>query len=269
MLTTPRLRTYLKENSLQSLLETFQNTLKKHPDDLETRRALATLWCLEGAWDKALLQADTLVSLEEAMSAQGELLKNLIMSEMVREKVLTGERKAGLLDEKSPEWLNLLHQANQASAVQDHQKADEFRFQAFELAPVSPGHSEHHGAFEWIADGDGRLGPVCEFICAGGYRWVPFEHLHSLTVNAPQSLLDLLWIPATLDTGDRKWNGYIPARYPQGDTASQSMKLGDETCWTQPSLMLTQGEGRKMWVTEQSEFSLMESGKLTFDTTEQ
>ncbi|WP_330982212.1 MULTISPECIES: type VI secretion system accessory protein TagJ [Enterobacterales] len=267
MLTTSRLRTLLKENSLASLQESFQHTLKKHPSDHEARRALASLWCIEEDWDKALLQADTLVKLEDAMSNQGELLKNLILSEMMRKKVLAGERKASQLEETSPAWLALLHQANQACFREEHEKADELRFQAFELAPVTSGQSEKLGAFEWIADGDGRLGPVCEFICAGGYRWVPFEHIRSLTVGAPQSLLDLLWIPATLDTGARKWNGYLPARYP-GTAQSQSMKLGDETHWHQQSLMLTIGEGRKMWVTEQDEFSIMESGKLTFDVDE-
>jgi type VI secretion system protein ImpE len=267
MLTTPRLRAYLQEGSLGSLVETLQETLKKHPNNREARSALATVWCVEEAWDKALLQADTLVSLADAMSSQGELLKNLILSEVMREKVLSGEREASLLDTTSPEWLPLLHQANQASARNEEHTADALRTQAFDLAPLTSGHSEHFGSFDWIADGDGRLGPVCEFICAGGYRWVPFEHIQSLTVNAPQSLLDLLWIPATLDTGARKWNGYLPARYPQSALLNPSAKLGDETHWHQHSEQLTTGEGRKMWVTGQNEFSILECGKLTFLTT--
>ncbi|MGQ3660609.1 type VI secretion system accessory protein TagJ [Citrobacter braakii] len=266
MLATPRLKTFLQENTFGSLMEDLLSTLKKRPADRESRYALATLWCIEESWDKALTQVDTLAALSDTTSSHSELLKNLIMSEMVRKQVLNGERKANPLDEQAPAWLDILHQANRASAAQEIDKADELRFQAFELAPVTAGHSEHAGAFDWIADGDGRLGPVCEFICAGGYRWVPFEQIQSLTVQPPQSLLDLMWAPATLVTPTRKWSGYLPARYPIDASQSQSVKLGDETHWQQQSLVLTIGEGRKMWVTEQSEFSIMETGTLTFET---
>jgi type VI secretion system protein ImpE len=264
MLTNSRLREYLQEHSLDALVETLQETLKKHPNNREARSALATVWCVEENWDKALVQADMLVRLADANSSQGELLKNLILSEKIREKVLVGERKASLLDDTSSEWIALLQRANQASARNEEHTADELRAQAFDLAPLTAGHSEHFGAFDWIADGDGRLGPVCEFICAGGYRWVPFEHIQSLTVHTPHSMLDLLWIPATLDTGDRKWNGYLPARYPQSALLNHNAKLGDETHWHQHSELLTTGEGRKMWLTDNNEYSILECGELNF-----
>ena len=263
-LTTSSLREYLQEQSLESLAETLQTALKKHPSNLETRYALATLWCLEESWDKALLQADTLIKIADAPSSQGELLKNLILSEMVRKEVLTGSREPRLLDDVAPTWFTPLRQANLASHSHKHERADELREEAFKIAPLSAGYSDKQGEFDWISDGDGRLGPVCEFICAGGYRWVPFSQMLSLSISVPQTLLDLLWIPAILDTGARKWNGYLPARYPQSTAFSPRIKLGDETHWNQQSEYLTTGTGRKMWLTDRGEFSILEGGKMTF-----
>ena len=36
---------------------------------------------------------------------------------------------------------------------------------------------------------------------AGGYLWIPFEHIESIEIQAPQKLRDLLWIPALVRTG--------------------------------------------------------------------
>ncbi|MRS88803.1 ImpE family T6SS protein Cts1E [Enterobacteriaceae bacterium RIT714] len=264
MLTTNRLRELLSAYTWDELQDMFSHKLKKRPADRDARGMLATLWCVEGKWDKALIQADILRTTDEGESRDGELLKNLILSEMVREKVLAGERVVSTLDGASVEWMDRLQQANTAAAKGDEKEADRLRGEAFDLASITPGEGEKAGKFNWIADGDGRLGPVCEFICAGGYRWVPFEQIQSLKTRAPANLTDLLWLPAVITVAQRSWHGYLPARYPVIENATLACKLGDETHWNPQTELLTTGSGRKMWITDTQDFSVMEMGELEF-----
>jgi protein involved in temperature-dependent protein secretion len=55
---------------------------------------------------------------------------------------------------------------------------------AFELAPSTAGTIDS-APFEWIADADMRLGPVCEAIINGRYYWLPFSHLSRVDIEAP------------------------------------------------------------------------------------
>jgi len=50
--------------------------------------------------------------------------------------------------------------------------------------------------FEWIADGDSRLGPLLEVILEGRYVWVPFCRIKRVNIERPADLRDLVWAPA-------------------------------------------------------------------------
>jgi type VI secretion system protein ImpE len=70
------------------------------------------------------------------------------------------------------------------------------------LAPVRQFSGTLNGqAFESIVDADPRIGPRLEIFAAGSYMWIPFEHIVSIEIQAPQKLRDLLWIPALVRTG--------------------------------------------------------------------
>ena len=195
----------LKNSSLNELFQQTLERVKNNPEDLKIRDVLFKLYCVDGVWDKALLQLQTMALMDEELKKQTELYKNLVFSEMQRAQVLAGERQAATLDGTFPHWMEVLHQANVLQYQGKGDQAEEQRGEAFNLAECASGCSDTLGQFEWIADSDGRLGPVCEFICAGGYRWVAFSDIQSLEVSAPQGLLDLLWAPATLKSGDNTW----------------------------------------------------------------
>jgi type VI secretion system protein ImpE len=55
--------------------------------------------------------------------------------------------------------------------------------------------------FEALEDADPRIGPRLELFAAGAYLWIPFEHIETIEIQAPQKLRDLLWIPALVRTG--------------------------------------------------------------------
>ena len=254
----------LKTASLEEIFEQVVAQVKEHPQNLKLREALFKLYCIDGAWEKALLQLETLALLEDGREKQTELYKSLVFSEMQRVQVLHGERQAATLHGDTPLWMQKLHDANVQQYHGDVQQAEILRYEAFDLADETAGQSAQLGQFSWIADSDGRLGPVCEFICAGGYRWVPFAALQQLRVSLPEQLLDLLWVPATIKTGEEIYHGFIPARYPVEKQEAQELKLGFKTEWSQLSDIFSPGSGRKVIITNLNEHSIMEVGDIVF-----
>ncbi|ARJ42265.1 ImpE family T6SS protein Cts1E [Pantoea alhagi] len=254
----------LKTSSLNELQEQILEQVKSQPQDLKAREVLFKLYCVNGAWDKALLQLQTLALIDDGLKRQTELYKNLVFSEMQRQQVLTGGRLAATLQNDMPAWMLKLHEANVEHYQGNTEQAVILREEAFGLAPESAGKSETLGNFSWIADSDGRLGPICEFICAGGYRWLPYSSIQQLIVSKPEDLLDLLWLPATINADGETYSGYIPARYPVENADPQDNKLGLKTEWRQWSEVLSTGSGRKVVITDISEHSIMEVGEIVF-----
>lgn len=259
----PSLIAMLKTSSWSEIVEQGVQQVKTTPQNAEARKALFKIYCVEGLWAKALIQLQTLVLMDESFRKQGELYKNLVLSEMQRCQVLTGERSAATLGGPPPPWICRLTEANRLQALGKTAESDRARSEAFAQARCSHGSSDA-GEFAWIADSDGRLGPVMEFIFAGGYRWVPFSDLKNLTVSPPVDILHLLWVPAILKQGEEECHGYIPARYPIHSEDKQNIKLGFQSQWRQLSDILTVASGRKVLITDQSELSILEAGTLRF-----
>lgn len=236
--------------------------VKAQPGNSDVRMQLFKLYCLQADWDRALRQLDIVAKTESESQRQCELYKNLILSERLRAMVMAGEREAGHFGEALPEWCGQLLKANALYQAGDVNDAEQCRHQALESADSLTGQSEGLGQFDWIADGDDRLGPVCEFISAGGYRWVPFSEIESLTVEQPNGLTDLVWAPATLVVKGRTHKGYLPARYPVSKTSEAGLLLGTLTEWQSCDGGRYIGQGRKMWITSNGECSLFEAGEI-------
>lgn len=255
----------LKTHSLAEIQADVIATLKSKPTDTEARELLFKLYSLDGLWEKALSQLTTLVQFAPDMAKRADLYKNLILSEKLREEVLAGTRSPGTLGDDLPEWVGLMQQANQLLHQGEHQQSDAVREQAFSQAPEISGETSCGTRFAWIADSDGRVGPACEFISAGGYRWVPFADIQLMTVSKPKSITELIWAPAQVTVKDKIWYGYVPARYPLAADADSDTKLGRKTQWDQPSESIYIASGRKMFMTNQDEFALFDVEAFRFD----
>lgn len=262
--TTKSLYGSLKTSSLEEVLANCLSLVKANPDDISLRETLYKLYCIEGSWQKALLQLQTIEVIKPELLQDVEIAKNLVFSELIREEVLRGERLPGMLNIDLPEWISLLQQANKLLAEGALTEQEELRCRAFSLVNGSAGESQHTGLFSWVADSDGRIGPACEFIVAGGYRWVPFSEITSLSIEKPTELIDLIWSKAHIQTSSDVYYGYIPSRYPLIENATQDTKLGLVTEWEDISATCSRGSGRKVIITDSGEFSLLESGKITF-----
>ncbi|EKK5270850.1 ImpE family T6SS protein Cts1E [Cronobacter dublinensis] len=258
------LKELLNTASFETRLAEATARVKAQPDNSAARELLFKFYCIEGDWNKALAQLETLKQLDPEYTKRVELYKSLVMSEILRARVLAGDIAPAGLEEQMPEWVALLHEANQRYAAGDEEGAESLRQQAFGQAPLTAGEGDDVASFSWIADSDGRLGPVCELICAGGYRWVPFAALRELNVRRPVDLLDLLWLPASVTLESGQFQGYIPARYPLTPDATQETKLGSLTDWQHVSDSLWLGRGRKMLITDNAEYALPALQTLRF-----
>src|SRR5690606_19882407 len=152
-----------------------------NPGDADLRAQLFQLLVITGDWDKAFDQ----LTLSAEMNAQAQPLAvaygGAIRAEQEREAVFRGEKIPAVLAEP-PAWMAMLIEALK---IQNEERAGSMRAFAMETAPASTGELEidgqdHAWPFEWICDGDGRIGPVCELIVNGRYGWVPFESIASI-----------------------------------------------------------------------------------------
>ncbi|WP_312242466.1 type VI secretion system accessory protein TagJ [Pantoea sp.] len=259
-----KLNEILKEKSLNEMTQDMLRQVKNEPGNIALREVLFKLYCIEGLWEKAMLQLETSLLLDDSDKKQIELYKNLVLSEMLREQVLAGKKVAVTLDKLSSPWLEKLQQANKAYHEGDIERSDMLRLDAFNELPENSGNGPQTGSFGWLADSDSRLGPVCEFINAGGYRWVPFTDIQSLSVQTPQDTLELVWAQAQIVMNGETYYGFIPARYPITHETDQAIKLGYRTEWNSLTDVLSVGVGRKVLITDQNEFSLFEIDNIYF-----
>ena len=115
-------------------------------------------------------------------------------------------------------------------------------------APTSAGILDAE-PFEWIADADMRLGPVCEAIFNGRYYWVPMNRLACIRFEPPEDLRDQVWLPVHLDftNGGARYatassNLYNPVQTPTPSTATrQDAKVYTENKFSGVALSDTLG----------------------------
>lgn len=123
--------------------------------------------------------------------------------------------------------------------------------------------------FEWLMDGDARLGPVCETLVNGRYFWLPFSAIAEIRFQASASVTDLVWRHALVRLTDgTEQVCQIPARYPFAADASDAVKLARTTEWLplDDDGTLYEGLGQKAWLSEQSESPLLPLSLVTFAT---
>ena len=220
------------DNNLQDALSRLESEVRSLPGSASHRWALAELLCVLGQWERALKQLQVGAKLSDSKDAQwqakAQMMRSLVRAEAQRREVFAGQLLPVPVIDR-PQWMEDLARAMGANEAGKHAQADDLRHSALALAPTQPGvcswqaesaHSQalSEHAFDWISDTDTRLGPVCECMLAGGYRWLAYADIASLQMAPPASLLDLVWLPVTLrlrstEAGARPMRGYLPTRY--------------------------------------------------------
>lgn len=242
---------------LDDQIARVESRIREQPTNASHRWALFQLLCVTGDWPRALQQLQIWAKLDSRQARTAHAYRELIRAERWRAKVMDGEERPGFVLEPPP-WARKLAAALRLAANGQSREADDAREAALDAAPLVKARIPT-GCAAWIADSDSRIGPVCEVMTAGHYRWVPFADLATWRLVPPASLIDLVWAPCVLtliDGGDVR--GFMPARYPGSETQPDPLRVGRETVWREAGRTGVIALGQKTWTTAAGDFGLFE-----------
>ncbi len=248
----------LREGDLNNALDQLQAQVRKDPSNAKYRIFLFQLLSVLGQWERALTQLNVAGELDTGALAMVQTYREALRCEVFRGEVFNGQRSP-LIFGKPTQWFALLMEALRMTIAERYAEAKQLRDQAFDLAPTTSGEIDGD-PFQWIADGDTRLGPVLEAVVNGRYYWIPFDHISTIAVEKPVDLRDLVWMPAHF-----KWAnggesvGLIPTRYPNSQqNEDNAIRMARRTEWVDLSVGTFFGYGQRMLVTDAGEYSLMD-----------
>ena len=253
----------LKEGDPVAALAKLQEDVRARPADGKLRVFLFQLLCVLGQWERALNQLKVASEIDPLALAMASMYGDAVRCEAVRDEVFEG-RKSPLVLGQPDQWLALLIESRLRAGLGDTAQSEDLRQRAFEEAPASAGSLDGR-PFEWIADADSRLGPVMEAIINGRYYWVPFDRLTSVSLEKPEDLRDLVWMPAQLQfQNGGETLALIPTRYPGSESSGDgALALARKTAWEAFAEDAYRGLGQRVFATDAGETPFLEVRAIT------
>jgi type VI secretion system protein ImpE len=248
----------VRDGDPEGALKTLQEQVRHNPSDAKLRVFLFQLLCVVGHWDRALNQLDVAAELDPAALAMAQMYREALQCERLRADVFAGKRSPVIFGEPD-DWMALLIESLLVRGTDRQSESESLRSRAFDAAPQTAGSIDGR-PFEWIADADMRLGPVCEAIINGRYYWVPFERLARIDLEAPVDLRDVVWMPAHFQFANGGESvGLIPTRYTDSETSADAhVRLGRKTVWSERAPDVFVGLGQRVLATDAAEHALMD-----------
>jgi type VI secretion system protein ImpE len=260
---------FIQEGDLAAALQALQQAVRKDPSNAMQRVFLFQLLCVMGDWPRALTQLNVAAELDASTLPMAQTYREAIQCEALRADIFAGKR-APLIFGEPPAWLGQLIDALKHDALEPGRAADA-RAAAFEAAPASNGSIDGE-RFAWLADADGRLGPVLEAIVNGRYFWIPMFRIASIELEAPADLRDKVWTAASFTwTNGAQTVGLIPTRY--NDTVAlaanssagcNELLLARRTEWAEAGPAAGNPLGQRMLATDAGEYALMDVRMIEF-----
>jgi len=256
----------LREGDLEDSLRQLQEQVRKAPANAKYRVFLFQLLAVMGQWDRAMNQLNVAGDLDAGTLAMVQTYREALRCEVLRGEIFAG-RRSPLVFGKPDEWVALLLEAQRLVAQGAFAEAGAVRERALESAPARPGTIDGV-PFEWLADGDTRLGPVLEAIVNGRYYWIPFQRIRSIAIEKPVDLRDLVWMPANFMWANGGESvGLIPTRYAGSETAADpDLRRCRKTDWLEQPGGTCIGLGQRMLYTDSGEYPLMDVRGILFET---
>ena len=253
----------LKDGDPHAALARLQEDVRARPSDAKLRVFLFQLLCVVGQWDRALNQLKVASELDALALPMAQIYGDAVRCEAIRDEVFDGKRSPMVLGEPE-QWLALLIESRLLAGRGDGSHSEELRQRAFEEAPTSSGNIDGR-PFEWLADADSRLGPVMEAVINGRYYWVPFSRVSEVTMEAPEDLRDLVWMPAHLQFQNGGESlALIPTRYPGSQAADDGLlALSRKTSWEAIGDEAYRGLGQRILATDAGETPFLEIRALS------
>jgi type VI secretion system protein ImpE len=254
----------LEANELSAAIMALTQDVKKQPADTRLRTFLFELLCFAGEYERADRQLDVIGHQNESAGIGVEVYRQLLKADKARQRWFSdGLRPTFLLE--APSWIQYQVEAGNRSRAQQTEEAKALLQQA--TSKCSKLHGIVNGKpFADFRDSDDRLGPVLEVYLRENYVWLPCEQIKKITIPQPKQLRDLLWTPATIESGDGpSGEVYLPVLYVGSHGAdNDQLRLGRITDWRGLGDGLAGGVGQKTFLVDDNELSLLEIREIEF-----
>jgi type VI secretion system protein ImpE len=250
----------------RAALSALEQQVRSHASDAKLRVFLFQLLAVMGQWQRALTQLQVCGELDAGTLAMVGTYREAVQCEAVREAVFAGKTLPHVFG-RPQAWVAWLAEALAAEGRGEMAAAATLRAQALEAAPATSG-SLNGQTFEWIADGDSRLGPVLEAIINGRYGWVPFDAISQVTIEAPTDLRDIVWSPAQLEfPNGGETVALLPTRYVgSAQSGDGALQLARRTEWLELAPDHFSGLGQRLLATNTQELGLLEVREIVLAT---
>ena len=228
--------------TLDQIFADAQTRAKSNPGDLAARSTLWQVFAARGEIERARKQLDMMLRIDTSWAMEVQGCHSLLDAEQRRIDVFAGREPPTFLGQP-PAWFAVLVSALALIAQGQVVAAAELLARVPQEAQARTG-TLNGEAFEWICDGDARLGPCLEVVAQGRYVWIELAAVRRLSCEAPRELRDLVWLPAKLEIDDTgALDVFLPARYP--GAVSDDHRLARRTDWQDLAGDLSIGHGQK------------------------
>jgi type VI secretion system protein ImpE len=253
----------LRAGKLTEALTAAQNLVRKAPTDLNARVLLAEILVFTGNLERADVLLDAASTIDPSTAMVVAEFRQLIRADMARRQLFRDGRVPELLSDPT-EVQRLQLAALVALRANDPAEAAKQAAAAEEARPRTPGF--HNDApFDDLRDADDLLAGNFEVLTTTGkYFWIPTERVLSAEFHAPKRPRDLIWRRVSMSVADGPdGDVYIPVIYAGGsDPASDLLRLGRETDWSDPDAGPVRGIGQRVLLCGEEDIAIMDLGVL-------
>jgi len=258
----------LKEGDLEAALSQAKAAVRNNPGDVDARAQLFQLFCLSGEWDRAKAQLEALMTSGPIQSPIWKQFEMLLRLEQRRREVYANAEVPTIVGEPE-DWMAAFGKAFAMHQSGDVAGGQTLRSEALEQVRLSAGRIGN-AEFDWIMDGDSRLGPMLEAFLPteADYCWVPFGVLGSFQVEKPSQVNHFVWVPAHFTWKDGTvLHGFVPTRYMDSEkTGDPAHALARGTDWVDRGGEVFEGRGQRVLMTAEDDFPLLDIREARFKT---
>lgn len=253
----------LRAGRLTDALTAAQNAVRKAPTDLNARILLAEILVFTGNLERADVLLDAASTIDPSTAMVVAEFRQLIRADMARRQLFRDGRVPELLSDPT-EVQRLQLAALVALRANDPAEAAKQAAAAEAARPRTPGF-HNDTPFDDLRDADDLLAGNFEVLTTTGkYFWIPTERVLSAEFHAPKRPRDLIWRRVSMSVAEGPdGDVYMPVIYAGGgDPASDLLRLGRETDWTDPAAGPVRGIGQRVLLCGEADIAVMDLGVL-------
>ncbi len=255
----------IKAGRLEEARGILTDEIKAKPADTAKRTLLFQVLALCGEWDKAFKHLDMISTLDTERAVAISAYKDILRAQEERRKTCLFSRLPSFLTD-APPYFETYWEACVNLAKGEQKKAWTLFNKAAGMRPELSGRLGDK-EFLGIKDTDSMLAFFLEAFVHDRYVWIPFEAIREIIITKPKSLLDLIWIPASITV----WEGLaancnLPVLYPGSEfSKNPEIRLGRMTDWEDLGGNFAKALGQHVMQIGENDVPLLEITEISFN----